>query len=871
MPVNLEISSSKRFYRRYGGGRLPYKVSALLASLFLAIDHVHGQLSSTSLRLLKTTLPQVQNHEPLHRALAQKKEISSYICNNKDSFLGVGNTECLNENLDTAIFLLSVIILVSLFLDRLVHHIRAAIKCPQLALIVDRIFEEVMILGFISMVIFTINTSGAIDSLDLNDLTAYEQLHFYEFFHYIVFLTVVYFIAIVLLLLFIGTVAPKLVWEIQQQHADHRRESISDIHDDTYASRRPSDRDERQSQSRESRVRKFSFYSSGSTYLDDSEQTGTTPHDDYEDTARGVQPSRVHRSVRTPTRPRSGSGMDLVMGSLAYSLLLQRYQSEGWWAHLNVCRQWNLYKSFEILAYNICQNRSGYIYKNPKEMQRLFGVEPPLERSLEDDQSDDSNDDDEPMTYARYHILCMRNLLYHMTNIPLRVFVVLIVLCLLPSIFPDQDHWIFLSVGIFLLFLNVLIFVKVLQILRGIVDDRLHIITSREIQSRLTHVSKKPRPRHRLRGSVDDDIDEENDVVDDRRRKALMRFKTAALAVRALIRMQMSALCHRQLHHHNDRFWFQSPKFLLRLFQLATIGQAFYLVWLSLVEINSVRDSSPGEGGGPEFLVIMIVLPILALFVITPLTMPSLVLVMSLTGIYVELNAKNQKGTSHTKKHNTPKDLETHIQTHTRLIRRSFLRSSHSEHGGGGYRTPNTPPLEPRRSSLAPEMAPPSQQNLVPSPSEMFLRVYDSPANARRHSYRAGASIGRDHPLGRWKSNSRSGDSFCSASGEDNERNSFNLAAFQLMSSPMTTTNEEYFPPTSGNSFSSTTSSAYKSPRDSKMDKNSSIPSKSWSQANVAPDIQGYNERESLHEQGMTPRDPSFKSFCSKYGGYPDA
>ncbi|RLN06393.1 hypothetical protein BBJ28_00011850 [Nothophytophthora sp. Chile5] len=30
----------------------------------------------------------------------------------------------------------------------------------------------------------------------------------------------------------------------------------------------------------------------------------------------------------------------------------------------------------QILAYNICQNRSGYIYKNPMEMERLFGVRP---------------------------------------------------------------------------------------------------------------------------------------------------------------------------------------------------------------------------------------------------------------------------------------------------------------------------------------------------------------------------------------------------------------------------------------------------------------------------------------------------------------
>lgn len=855
----------------------------------------------------------------VERLLAGGEEEGNPNCHNSASFLGVGNTQCLHQNIRTAAFLLAVIIAVSIGVDRLIHHVRTAIKCPQLRKIVNRIFEEVMIMGFLSMVIFTLNTSGVLKSMALDNLTASEQLHFYEFFHYIVFLTMIYFIVIVLLLLFIGTVVPKLVWEIKN-HPDQRRESISDIHDDTYDPQYPSvtgsisDRDDNGGSRRmrhsfirdvSSLARDLNPHSSGSSVIDDGERTLDTPTDDCYYAMRPRQRSDgdvVYRSMGM--RNRAPSGMDLVMGTRAYSLLLQRYQREGWCFHINLRKQWNLWKSFEILAYNICQNRSGYIYKNPFEMERLFGVRPtPQARSWARQESGEAanyHEEENRMTYAKYHVLCMRNLLYHMTNIHPSAFLILLLICLLPSIFPEQDHWISLGVGGLLLFVNVVIFFKVLKILRGIVDDRLRIITKRDIKARLDKALKKSGNRNRglkrwqnqndISSASDstpesaEDSTAENSNEDSSPKKPPMKFKVAALAVRAMIRMQMSALCHRQLHHHDDRFWFNSPKLLLRLFQFATIGQAFYLVWLSLVEISSMNGASASSGGGSALLTLMIIFPAVSLFIITPLTMPSLVLVMSLTGIFVDLNVANVEGEG--KRHNVTQE---DVKTHMRIMRRSFLKSHYTE--GGGYPGPfASPPLGPVTPASMPDSIP-GKRDSVASPTNVFLRIYDTPTNARRSTINYpgnSGSIGRNNPLSQWRNHSRSVGSVGSASGDENgysARRTFNLAAFQSMdgsSLPPTvitdSNNQENPPPQSASSFSSSNSSVCRSPRPGKMEINAPGSTMNWSQANVEPDLlvgnnAGDNNNEQENDSEQFPNSPLsavFKSYCSKYGGYPD-
>lgn len=760
--------------------------------------------------------------------LMQQRGLSeeTRVCHDSGSFLGVGNTECLHANLGTAVFLLGVIIVVSISFEKGIAWIRRRISCPQLRKIVNRLFEEVMVMGFISMVIFTLNTSGAMQRLnfDANALSSTEQLHFYEFFHYIVFLTMIYFIAIVLLLLFFGTVVPKLIWEIKNQ--DNESDEDEELRDE-----------------------------------DDEEddlcvRAGAAGHSTL-NSSRASGPYRSNLTLRRAT-----SGMDLVMGSRAYSLLLQRYQREGWCFRFNLRKQWNLWKSFEILAYNICQHRSGYIYKNPSEMERLFGVpQPPPSQYTQ--YGEQNRKKYSAMTYDKYHVLCMRNLLVHISSLHYSAFFILVVICVLPSVYPDKAHWIFIGVGCVLLLVNLVIFFKVLQILRGIVDDRLRVITARDIQNRLTNLSAGSQRSWRkpLGSKAPRVIVSTTDSPPVRQR---MSFKSTALAVRAVIRMQMSALCHRQLHHHDDRFWFHSPMFLLRLFQFATIGQAFYLVWFSLVEAQSLMQ----EDTGSYLISIMVLLPFIALCVITPMTMPSLVLVMSLTGIFVDLNSKDhgcREGRN---------EVQAHAKTHIRLMRRSYLKSNyHSSALEDPYQSP--------------QIQSPCDGDTVTSPTNVFLRIYDSPTAAATHRRQTEEIISpMASPSQRTSSLDRitgalllrrSQGSYGSAhnswsqcrDASSSARPSFNLAAFQAsgdLSAPAVKAVVYGEPPDQNSSVENTTnlSHALIGTSGSSTINNPPVP--------VPPPRTPVSAAATAEPSMMLPSpvSASFKSYCSKYGGYPD-
>uniref|UniRef100_A0AAV1T7L4 Uncharacterized protein n=1 Tax=Peronospora matthiolae TaxID=2874970 RepID=A0AAV1T7L4_9STRA len=862
----------------------------------------------------------------MKRFLAGERETRSIHCNNDASFLGVGNTECLHDNIETAAILLAVIVAVSISVEKFIHFIRGVIKCPQLRRIVNRIFEEMMIMGFLSMVIFALNTSGAMVSLTLNELTAYENLRFYEFFHYIVFLTMIYFIIIVLLLLFIGTVVPKLIWDIKQTPGQCQDGTV-DIHgNDTYDTRDPSFSTGFSSDCTGNNYRMRHSFIRGTSFLDREinpygrgSSTGDGEHGPHGDCNLSVQ-SRANFDEdgvyhMMATRARALSGMDLVLGSRAYSLLLQRYQREGWCLRINIHKQWKLWKSFEILAYNICQNRSGYIYKNPIEMERLFGIKSTTQAYHPDFKMAAGGDAnyghrEEGMTYAKYHVLCMRNMLFHMTHIPPSAFLIFIVICMLPTLFPEQDRWIFIGVGVLLLLVNVIVFFKVLKILRGIVDDRLHIISEREIDARMTKVlmaSRRLNSKRQIQSANVSDsnsapesaghssVEEHDSTAEDGHEnrqtppvKGIKKFRAAALAVRAVIRMQMSALCHRQLHYHDDRFWFHSPKFLLRLFQFATIGQAFYLVWFSLVEIASLTDSTNVKDGEDMLLLLMAIFPALSLFVVTPLTMPSLVLVMSLTGIFVELNTivGDEEG-----KHRHVTEEE--IKTHTRFIRRTYLRSHYTD--DGNLQQPSgTPTYGPVSPAYWQEPAVEDRAS-VASSTNVFLRVYDSPAPS------IGSVLGEDRGSVYYPSNdnsvggntdfdrpryySQSNASFDNRRSDDhghNPRRTFNLREFQslendAMAAPERANNRTRYPYRSASSFTSNTSSSSKTPRPTRKEVRAPSWKKSWSQADVDPpgmragsNADAESDREGDLEHDRTSGAGSYMAHCSKYGGYAD-
>lgn len=759
--------------------------------------------------------------------------VSNGFCHDSTSFLGVGNTRCLHENIGTAVFLLGIIVVVSIFFDRVIHFARHSIHCPQLSKIVNRIFQEVMIMGFISMVIFTLNTSGVMKKMNfaVDALTPTEQLHFYEFFHYIVFLTMIYFIVIVLLLLFIGTVVPKLIWTVYD--AEGMENEYEDNLDAAFSANRGDDDDD----------------GHDDDATDDGHYFDRTLDGSEDRITRGeVHSGSRHHPTRTSTLRRAKSGMDLVQGSRAYSLLLERYQREGWCFRFNLHKQWHLWKSFEILAYNICQNRSGYIYKNPDEMERLFSVKP----SSRSQNLLRPEPEQVPMTYARYHVLCMRNLLYHITDLHFSALFILLVISVLPSLYPVYDHWIFIGVGGVLLLANLIIFFKVLKILRGIVDDRLRVITMRDIQTRLANIQSSNDDSYTgTLAPYEQEKATEGFITMPPKRLTL---KTVALGVRAVIRMQMSALCHRQLHHHDDRFWFDSPKLLLRMFQFATISQAFYLVWLSLVAAPTIVEKDEAV----FLLSLMVLLPFLSLCIITPMTMPSLVLVMSLTGIFVDLNSEPSR-TGHKVSYEVAK-------TRIRLMRRSFLKSHYTDNDDMRY--PGSPAIQTRHSNT----------NTVSSPTNVFLRIYDSPKAAAVHiklgteiasptnSVTRGSVVDqREDSAVNLLSKKSSGSSSLGrgrgreeTTGYSGPRRSFNLAAFQASATP------------------SVLSSIYHSPR--KHFEGNNLASANWSQAQFDVGSSGTVRQTDDDSNNNIPVDPSpspaaesFKSYCSKYGGYPEA
>lgn len=816
-------------------------------------------------------------------------EAQPSVCHASGSFLGVGNTACLHDNLGAAIILLGVIVLVSTGFERLLHWSRAAIACPQLARIVGRLFQEIMVLGFLSLIIFALNASGALDGLRFSftpSMTATERLHFYEFFHYVVFLTMLYFIAIVLLLLFIGTVAPKLVWETSQ------RRQYRDVED------------------------RLDYYDLDEDTVDDTPATTANQFSWCRQDSRNP----IMQSFAAP-RDRAKSGMDLAVGSKAYALLLHRYEREGWSFRFNLRRQWQLYKSFELLAYNICQHRSGYIYKNANEMHRLFGVRP--QASFRSDLLDDDVEEDDlrpPFTFDQYHVLCMRNLLFHMTSLHPSAFVVLVTIAVLPAAVPKYAHEIFAAVGALLLLANAIIFLKVLHILKGIVDDRLRVFTMRDIQTKLAKAQA-------LNASQSQSVP-----------KRKVTFKATALAVRALLRMQMAALCHRALHHHDHRFWFGRPTLLLRAFQFATTGQAFYLVWLSLVELPAVIHEPSSTATTWGYAALMLALPALALFVVTPMTMPSLVLVMSLTGIFDELNTEGEDRHGNHIGSSKKRIVQEQAKIRMRMMRRSFLRSRYSddEERVLSYRGYSQSDGWDTAGHLSAQEMDNVEAEGVMSPASatsVFLRIYDSPTAAVQHSKQAlselvgsptaalthegssftgvrrsgsrpakhvrsssyqlhsfhpsnnhSLSLGRassyhqGHSLGRsgsyHSSYGRSGGSgsgsigrsggSLGSSGRDNNgysdaRRHFNLAAFQEAgSNPAASLNRVYRSP----------------PRPMGSGRGHAKPPPPPPPPPPAPPQQSKAKRipvDNNSEGEASPAPPAtFKSYCSKYGGYPE-
>ncbi|RHY17865.1 hypothetical protein DYB37_004326 [Aphanomyces astaci] len=475
-------------------------------------------------------------------------------CSSKESFLGVGNTECIGSHLGYAALLCAIIVLLSFIMDVVIEFIRRKITCPQMMRVANRFFEELMVMGVISMCIFAFNTSGVINQLSfvVSGLNPSQLLHFQEFFHYVVFMTAVYYICIMVVLIVIATVVPRYLYDRQHPNDAARNDDTAD-----------------------------DFPLESPSRYNASSQTN------------GGGGRMSHRRYQ-----RQHSGYDFVNGSRMYYFLRQRYKREGWSFRFNLVKQFALWKSFEVLAYNVCQYRSGYLYKNPAEMQRIFNLSVRASHAVD---------------FGRFNTLCTRNMLATLTKLHYSAFFILVLLVMATGLLHATSIYLYMAFAALLCAMNFVIMIKTLRILKGIVKDRLRIFSLDDIERMLPPSSTAlvSPPRHAPRKPPS--------------------LKVVAQLVRALVRMQMSVLCHRQLHSHDARFWLRSPAFLLRLFQFATTGHAFYLVWLTLVVAHDPLVL-------PWMYFLMLTFPIVSMLVITPLTMPSLVLVMSLTGFFVEQN-----------------------------------------------------------------------------------------------------------------------------------------------------------------------------------------------------------------------------------------
>ena len=81
------------------------------------------------------------------------------------SLLGVGNPKCLKKNTFVSGMLVILIVVLSFFAEYVIHHLKHMARCPLMQKIVQKLIEEVMILGLISMSLFLVTQLGLIKAV----------------------------------------------------------------------------------------------------------------------------------------------------------------------------------------------------------------------------------------------------------------------------------------------------------------------------------------------------------------------------------------------------------------------------------------------------------------------------------------------------------------------------------------------------------------------------------------------------------------------------------------------------------------------------------------------------------------------------------
>ena len=142
----------------------------------------------------------------------------------------MANAQCIGANGKTSTALVALIFVLSYTFEWAAHKLKHMYTCPQVSAIIQQLFAEMMILGFVSMTFFVMQVNGITAHVaKLDDLlNGTELFHFMEFFHYAVFITMLFYIAQVAWLFYLSTKLPKLYQRTENR--ERAREGSADSH-----------------------------------------------------------------------------------------------------------------------------------------------------------------------------------------------------------------------------------------------------------------------------------------------------------------------------------------------------------------------------------------------------------------------------------------------------------------------------------------------------------------------------------------------------------------------------------------------------------------------------------------------------------------
>ena len=509
-------------------------------------------------------------------------------CHDPNSFLGVANAKCLAANQATTFMLLGLIVVISIGFETLIHRLHHKYAdSPQLLTLVDHVIEELMILGFISMTFFAMNTikfSGETITSYLSrfnaDMGPTELFHFKEFFHYLIFLAMMYYLAVVLIMIWSSHMLPKLwnKFETQLQQGDAQLSAW-----------RASEQQARES---EHRAR---LEAGGSSLL-------------------GGNPTSSSSSSSSSSSTASMAVARASEGDVPVDQVTEDYCNEkearrmyGWRVKANPLHWARWWLLVNRMAYKLARESSREIYEDRELIEVAFGL--PLYSDVVVD-------------YSFYAVLSTRAVLIKMCEIHWSAWAVLLLFVICNEFrvrlggtkaLHEDDAETVQSVimsGFTLFGFACVLCAKTFQVLQGIVNDRVLIFYRNGKIQRLV-----------LNNSVDEEeVNAASNSGGERssgRPSANARRNSTAVAKKRL----------QKLDFHCRRFWLGKPKLLVRLLTFVTFFTAIFMAVLSLMFVTMGKKVWGGLG-----LFCMMLWPLLICTVVLPATLPVLAHTLDLCG-----------------------------------------------------------------------------------------------------------------------------------------------------------------------------------------------------------------------------------------------